>query len=99
MDYEIVWLPDAEERFDATIEYLRQRWSDKEVQDFINYTNHVIQLIQANPTIFKKSTRRGIREVLITSHNLLLYRIVKTEIQLVTFFDNRQNPKKKYRST
>ncbi|RYE21055.1 MAG: type II toxin-antitoxin system RelE/ParE family toxin [Sphingobacteriaceae bacterium] len=98
MDYRIVWLPDAERRFDATIEYLKQQWSDKEVKSFIDYTNHVIRLIQSNPTMFKKSTRRRIREVLITEHNLLLYRTVGDEIQLITFFDNRQNPRKKYRS-
>lgn len=97
MDYEIVWLPDAEERFDAIIQYLKQQWSDKEVKDFVDYTNHVIQLIQSNPTLFKKSTKRGIREVLISSHNLLLYRIVGNEIQLITFFDNRRNPRRKFR--
>ncbi len=97
MDYEIVWLPDAEERFDAIIQYLKQQWSDKEVKDFVDYTNHVIRLIQLNPTLFKKSTKRGIREVLISSHNLLLYRIVGNEIQLITFFDNRRNPRRKFR--
>jgi hypothetical protein len=39
----------------------------------------------------------GIYEALITKHNLLLFRIEGNRIELLTFFDTRQNPNKKFK--
>jgi len=97
MEYRIIWLPKAEERFDKIIAYLKKNWSDNEVKNFVNNSNLVINQIRSNPELFKKSRKKGIREALITKHNLLLYRVVNDQIQILAFFDNRQNPNKKYR--
>ncbi len=40
--------------------------------------------------------KKKVRKALITKHNTLYYRIKpsKTELELITFWDNRQNPNK-----
>ena len=52
MAYKIVWLPKAEKRFEQTINYLEQNWSDKEVEEFIKRTNAIISIISINPQAF-----------------------------------------------
>ena len=37
----------------------------------------------------------NVHEALITSHNLLIYKVYPTRIDLLTFWDTRQHPQKK----
>jgi len=32
----IIWTPEAEETFDSVIEYLERRWTENEIDQFIN---------------------------------------------------------------
>ncbi len=45
MEYLIVWLPKAEERFQEIIEYLEYKWNDKIIADFIEKTETVLRQI------------------------------------------------------
>lgn len=97
MDFEIIWLPKAERRFAEIIEYLQYKWNDKVITDFIKKTERVLQQVKRNPRLFRHSGQMNIHQVLITKHNMLLYRINGNLIELLTFFDTRQNPKKKFK--
>lgn len=97
MAYKVIWLPKAEEQFENIIAYLQDKWTQKEISHFINKTERVIQLISSQPRLFRKSSKKNIHEVLITKHNLLIYRLQAHVIELLTFFDTRQNPKIKYK--
>ena len=97
MEYQIIWLPKAEERFQDIIEYLEYKWNDKVIADFIEKTETVLRQIQRRPTMFRHSSKMNIHEALITKHNLLLYQIKGSRIELLTFFDTRQNPKNKFK--
>jgi plasmid stabilization system protein ParE len=97
MAYKIIWLPVAEKRYDEIIGYLQENWTDKEIANFIARTEEVLEVIQTNPDIYRRSEKRDIRQALITKHNLLLYRKRSNKIELITFFDTRQNPSKKFK--
>lgn len=99
MAYKIIWSPQAEITFDAIIDYLITEWSNKEIENLIISTQSKIALIAKNPYLFKGSEKENIHEVLITKHNLLLYQVSDNEnkIELLAFFDTRQNPKKKFK--
>ena len=97
MAYEIVWLPKAEERFDEILLYLERNWEEKVIRSFIQNTEEKLAQVKQRPKMFRRSPSKNIHEVLITKHNLLLYRIKGNKIELLTFFDTRQNPKKKYK--
>lgn len=97
MEYQIIWLPKAEERFEQIITYLKNEWSQKEVNNFKELTKQAVNQIKLNPKQFKKSRKKSIYEVIITKHNLLLYHIKNDQqIELLTFFDTRQHPRKKH---
>ena len=97
MAKEIIWTPQAERTFAKVIKYLEEEWTEKEVEKFIVATENVKVHISQRPEMFRKSSKEGIHEALVTKHNLLLYKIKEKTIDLITFWDTRQHPKKKSR--
>ncbi|MEI6594399.1 MAG: hypothetical protein WCO28_02480 [Bacteroidota bacterium] len=92
---EIIWSPESERTFFKVIEYLRLKWTEREVENFIEATENIIKYISVNPIMFRKTNKKNIHEALITPHNLLIYKIYSDKIFLITFYDTRQSPKKK----
>jgi plasmid stabilization system protein ParE len=91
----VIWTLEAEETFDAVIEYLAIKWTEREIVHFVNATNRVIELISEHPRMYRATNRKNIREALITPHNLLVYKIYPNRIDLLMFWDTWQNPRKK----
>jgi plasmid stabilization system protein ParE len=92
---EIRWTAEAIDTFEKIIEYLEGNWTEKEVKRFLSETEKVILYISQNPEMFRKSARLKIHEAVILNHNLMIYKIYPTHIDLITFWDTRQNPKKR----
>ena len=96
----IRWTPTARSTYFKILEYLSKDWTIKEVATFVYETEHTIAQIAENSLMFKASKKKkGIRKGFITEYNSIYYRIKprKKEIELLTFWDNRQNPlKSKY---
>lgn len=91
------WTPEAITTFDGIINYLEKYWSEKEVDKFILATDRVIRFISVFPRMFRSTNKKNIHEALVTSHNLLIYKVCPTHIDILTFWDTRQYPlKKKY---
>jgi plasmid stabilization system protein ParE len=97
MAYEITWLPKAEQRYDEIIDWLSTHWTDKEIYNFMKRTHEVLGFISTNPELYRKSGKGKIHEAVITKHTLLLYRKKGNKVELLTFFDTRQNPNKKFK--
>ena len=97
MAYEIVWLPKAKKRYDEIIDWLSENWTSREIANFIIRTKEVLEIISNNPDLYRKSGKENVHEALITKHNLLLYRKKRNKVELMTFFDTRQNPAKKFK--
>lgn len=95
MAKKVIWTPQAEVTFEKVLAYLEIHWSAREIEKFISATDKTIRLISAQPTLFRKSLKGNFHEALATKHNLLIYKVKKDGIDLVTFWDTRQNPKKK----
>lgn len=98
MAFKIIWSPKAVDTFENVIDYLQTNWTEKEIRKFVVETEHIIQLISINPHLFRGSEKENIFEAVITKHNLLLYQVnqnAKT-IELLSFFDTRKDPKKKF---
>lgn len=92
---EIRWTPEAESTFQAVIAYLQSVWSEREIANFIQATQSTIAYIAEHPKMFRKTNRKNVHEALVTPHNLLIYKVYPTRIDLITFWDTRQNPRKK----
>lgn len=94
--YRILWTDFALSQLESTIKYLEENWTEKELINFSNKLENIISLIAQNPYLFQKSDiKKDIRRVVILSKNTLYYRIKEDNVEIISFFSNRQDPKKR----
>ena len=80
-------------KIDLILEYLDNEWSEKERESFLqNFTGKATQI-----TLFPKSCpesklKRGLYKGIVDKHISFYYRITVDRIEIITVFDNRQNP-------
>jgi plasmid stabilization system protein ParE len=94
MALKIRWSKKAKTNYDNVLAYLHENWSDKEVEKFINKTNSILTIISHQPFIFKASNYKHIRKAVIGKQNSLFYLVHNSEVYLLSFWDNRMDPKK-----
>ena len=93
--YKIIWTDHALDELRQTISYLEQNFSDREIERLANQIESTLALIATQPAIFPESQRRvGVRRVVILRFNSLYYRVNGQQIEILSFFSNRQDPKK-----
>lgn len=93
--YKIIWTDEALANLAKIINYLEQRWTEREIRTFSRLLDRQINLIQSHPEIFPTtSTSNRLRKSVLTKQTTIYYRIDEMEIRIVTLFDNRQNPGK-----
>ena len=93
----ITWSAQAKKDYYKVLDYLHENWGINEVKSFIDKTEQVLKAIKKHPQAFIESPqKKHVRKGLVTKHNSLFYKVKpnKKEIILLTFWDNRQNPKK-----
>jgi plasmid stabilization system protein ParE len=95
----VKWTDEAKSQFAFVVDYLVENWTVVEVRHFVKATDQTIEYIKTYPKMFRRIGRRNLFEAMITPHNLMIYKIVKSEIHIITFWDMRRNPKRKKRNT
>lgn len=94
--YKILWTDNALRELEATIAYLEENWTDKELHNLALNIEKTLRLIAQNPYIYKASdVKKDIRMAIILSLNALYYRVSDNSIEILSFFSNRQNPIKR----
>ena len=93
--YKILWTDNALDELEKTIQYLEREFSDKEIRKLALKIESFITLISKNPTIFPKSEFNDIHKVVILKYNTLYYRIKEDQVEIISFFSNRQAPNKR----
>jgi plasmid stabilization system protein ParE len=97
MNYSIIWSPRSLRTFEHRLQYLKIHWTEKEIKNFRDRVKEYLEILKEEPFIGKnpgkyKHTHIG----LIIKQVSLIYRVkvIKKEIELVAFIDNRQDPRK-----
>jgi plasmid stabilization system protein ParE len=91
----IKWTNRAESDFDNTLEYLDKTWGESVKREFYTQTMNVLALIAQTPLMYQLyDKKRKIHRCVLTKQIYLYYRILESEVHLLTFWDNRQEPKK-----
>ena len=94
--YKILWTDFALKELENTIEYLEENWTEKELQNLALNIEETLKLISQNPELFQGSEiKNDIRRAIILSHNTMYFRVKNNQIEIISFFSNRQNPKKR----
>ncbi|WP_312824288.1 type II toxin-antitoxin system RelE/ParE family toxin [Epilithonimonas sp.] len=93
--YDILWTPNALNELEQTIDYLEKNFSEKEVKKLAEKIESTIQLISKNPILFPKSENKNIHKAVLLKYNSMYYWIKDDNIEILSFFSNRQNPNKR----
>lgn len=93
--YKIHWTDNALNELAKTIEYLEENFTDKEIQKLALKIESTTELISQNPDIFSKSEFKDVHKVTVLKYNTLYYRKRKSNIEILSFFSNRQSPKRR----
>jgi len=88
------WSKEAKTTYENVIAYLKENWTDKEIITFINRTEFILTIISHQPYLYKASNHKKIRKAVIGKQNSLFYLVRGSEIYLLSFWDNRRDPKK-----
>ena len=91
--YKIFWTSHALFELEQTYQYLENNFSEKELITLSKEIERVIALITKNPKLFPSSSKQSeVRKVVIETYNSMYYRINNDNIEILSFFSNRQNP-------
>lgn len=72
--YKILWSDHAIFELKETIEYLENKWTEKELRTFSAKLDHTIELISKSPEIFPISIEKNnIRKAVVEKHNNRYY--------------------------
>jgi len=88
----IIWSKIAVDDYDENINFLKVRWNDKIIYDFLEKTESVLELVRHNPSMGAWDSSIGCNKILITKHIYLFYVMEKNEIQLLRFWNNFKKP-------
>ncbi len=86
--------PRAERNFDSIVAYIRQKCGDKTALTFVQKTDEIFKLLKNYP--FMGSIEKGdIRGFQLSPQTRILYCVRDNKVIILSFFDVRQDPKKK----
>ena len=67
----------------------------KELKNLAEKLEETLNLISKNPDIFQVSEfKKDVRRVVVLKFNTIYYRLNNNQIEILSFFSNRQDPKK-----
>ena len=96
MVYEIIWSPMAKTSYFSILEYLEKNWTTKEIYTFVQRTEEILEVIKTKPSLFQYSKISDTHRCVLVKQVSLFYRVRSSAglIELLVFWDNRQNPEK-----
>ncbi len=94
--YEIIWSKRTDRSLQKTFQYLVENWTEKELRLLSQEIERTIVLIGKNPQLFQKTNKPKVRRAVVRKLNSVFFHIdeSKKQVTIVSFFDNRQDPKK-----
>jgi plasmid stabilization system protein ParE len=92
MKLAIILTPKAKDTFLSIILFIREKWGSSSAEKFVERTYRVLDTIAQQPYIFKAYQEKDVRKGLITKHTSVVYRVVNDRIEVLFFWDNRQEP-------
>jgi plasmid stabilization system protein ParE len=94
--YEITWSKRADLSLRKTFDYLVENWTEKELKSLSKEIEKTIMLMGKNPQLFQKTGVPNVRRAVVKKLNSIFFHVDESskQITVVSFFDNRQNPKK-----
>ena len=83
----------ASQKLEKLLLFLETKWSVKVKKDVVLKLDDCLKKIQALPDSFPASEAvKGLRKCGVTKQTTIYYKYSASTIDIITFFDSRQNP-------
>lgn len=93
MYFDVIFSDEANDTFESIGQQIANRWSEKEMKEFRRRTYQVTEIISTSPFIFQAVDKQpNIRKAFIHKNCSMFYSVGKTRIEILFFWDNRQDP-------
>jgi plasmid stabilization system protein ParE len=92
MNLEIVLTPKAKDTLLSTVSFIQLTWGNRSAEKFVEKVYSVLDTIAKQPYIFKAYRETNVRKGIITKQTSVVYRILWDRIEVLFFWDNRQEP-------
>lgn len=87
----IHWSEPAQNDYWKNIQYLENEWTIKEVHNFMDKTDELIDLLEKGNVTFKPTDYKNTFQVPIVKQITLFYRLENNKIELLRFWNNYQD--------
>lgn len=88
---EIVWSEEVLQNYFRVLDYLYEKWTEKEIAIFETKFDDLLERIKLNKEICPKSLMLNFRKCLIDKNNSLIYQEINNTIFLVNIIDNKSS--------
>lgn len=88
---EVVWSEESLQNYFRILDYLLEKWSFREIENFENRFDDLILRLKNHKEICPKSLLLNYRRCLIDKNNSLIYQEVNNMIFLVAIIDNKSS--------
>ena len=94
----VVWTKTAQKRLQEILVYIQEEFGDNAKQQFRSRTMDFTMILQEFPEMGTLEIKaKNLRGFQLTKQTRVYYRIKGEQITILTFFDSRQDPKKRPR--
>jgi len=92
MSLEIILTPKAKATLLSVVSFIEAEWGQKSAEKFVTKVYKTLDNISKQPYLFKAYSENEVRIGLITKQTSVVYRIGLEKIEILFFWDNRQDP-------
>jgi len=94
-DYKIYWTDEAINNLESILDYLKDKWTQREIDHFKKKLGRQIELIESNPRLFPLSEYNNrLRKAVLSKQTTIYYELSGQVIYLVYLFNSRQSIEK-----
>lgn len=93
MQFHVVFTEEADDTFDSIGNQILKRWGERELLNFRRRVYDVVEVISRSPLIFRSvNNNDSIRKAVVHKNCSMFYEIKEQRIDILFFWDNRQDP-------
>jgi plasmid stabilization system protein ParE len=91
-DYKVYWTAEAINNLESILDYLNDKWTQCEIDNFKKKLGRQIELIEKNPRLFPLSEYNNrLRKAVLSKQTTIFYELSGQVIYLVYLFNSRQS--------
>jgi plasmid stabilization system protein ParE len=87
-----VFTPKAKDTFISIVAFINQKCGNRVSEKFVEKAYKILNTISQQPYLFKAYQENDVRKGLITKQTSVVYRVLHDRIEILFFWDNRQEP-------